>query len=1145
MMLKRGVVKGWLSVLTGGVAVSLLGGCVGFDDRSSSEQAAGTNPSADLDQCGNGPLTAPVPCTGAAWVNGNLNGNQAHYVENESVPYRMKFGNLSTSTSHAVTIEWDTTETGHHAEDYITTFNRTEITANPCSGIAGCNLATGSTFAIPVDSRVAVGADDAPGTADDIAQIAGALTMYGGTITSVSSYTLTGTYDGSSKTSIVIHFNASVANPVLAWGGHISLRTDWKPEPTASSIPGSPFHMRLIDLDGKGGNQDRSLASGAVFENPKLIVIKHVINDDGGTAVASNFTINVTGSSPSPSSFAGAESPGTEVSLTPGSYSVTEAAAAGYEASYSADCTGSLAYDETKTCTITNNDVNKCADVVCAPPEGECLQAGVCDQATGQCVYAPKAEGTSCSDDGNPCTVDACGATGQCEHGAGNTGVVCRASAGECDVAETCDGANPSCPADGFQQGNICRDSAGACDLPEVCSGTSASCPADSVSSGNICRPSAGACDVAEVCDGSSVACPADGFAAGNTCRPSAGACDVAEVCTGASASCPADGFSAGNTCRPSAGACDVAEVCSGSSASCPADGFSSGNTCRASAGVCDVAEVCSGSSASCPADGFSSGNTCRASAGVCDVAEVCSGSSASCPADGFSSGNTCRASAGDCDVAEVCSGSGASCPADGFASGNTCRESAGPCDVPETCSGSSASCPADGFAQGTTCRESAGDCDVAETCSGSSASCPADGFAQGTICRASAGDCDVAESCSGSSASCPADGFAQGGTVCRASAGACDVPESCTGANAACPADGFATVGTECRPSTGSCDPAEACTGTAAACPTDVAGTCSLCGSKFYDANANATKDSTESGIASWKITITDANGVAVTKTTDEHGAYNFDSLADGDYSVCEEYSTIGEWMQTAPFEVCYSVHVPLAHSGDCNYDFGNLCLGAGGGHTPGYWSNQNGRASFMGSDHGATSLALLVSLNLRNQDGSNFDPTSHAQFAAWLLDSTATNMAYKLSTHLAAMSLNVQVGFVSGSALVYAPGSTSANAQGFVTISALLTEANTELGLHPLTVDASPERTYQEALKNALDQANNNQNFVQSAACKFSFDPTASAAARLPDDMMNDPTTAVTVEEDNGGCSTGHGSSMWPAFALLALVVRRRRRR
>ena len=86
-----------------------------------------------------------------------------------------------------------------------------------------------------------------------------------------------------------------------------------------------------------------------------LIVIKHVINDNGGIKVAGDFAISVTGNSPSPASFYGAESPGTTVTLNAGSYGVTETELTGYAASYD-NCSGTIAAGETKTCTITNDD---------------------------------------------------------------------------------------------------------------------------------------------------------------------------------------------------------------------------------------------------------------------------------------------------------------------------------------------------------------------------------------------------------------------------------------------------------------------------------------------------------------------------------------------------------------------------------------------------------------------------------------------------------------------------------------------------------------------------------------------------------------------------------------------------------------------
>ena len=96
-----------------------------------------------------------------------------------------------------------------------------------------------------------------------------------------------------------------------------------------------------------------TLASSGTDPLPgKLIVIKHVINDNGGTATAASFTMNVAGCS-----FAGSELPGTTLTLNPGSYSVTETGPGGYVSTLSAGCSGPLAAGDVKTCTITNDDI--------------------------------------------------------------------------------------------------------------------------------------------------------------------------------------------------------------------------------------------------------------------------------------------------------------------------------------------------------------------------------------------------------------------------------------------------------------------------------------------------------------------------------------------------------------------------------------------------------------------------------------------------------------------------------------------------------------------------------------------------------------------------------------------------------------------
>ncbi len=251
-----------------------------------------SNPAADLDQCANGGVgSLPVICAGTAWQNGNLGQSQAHYLEGEAVPYRLRFSNLSVGAVYTVTIEWDTTENSgaKHALDCLTTFDMSETDADPCSGVAGCNLSDKNTFAIPPDTHFTAGHDGINGTSDDIPYMPSDFTLFNGVITNVSDYTMTGTYAGSSQTRITITFTAQATNPVLAWGGHISTRMNWGTNNSAIAIAGSPYHMRLIDLNGAGGNQDRSLSSAATIFPGKITIVKDARPN---TSQAFGFTAN-------------------------------------------------------------------------------------------------------------------------------------------------------------------------------------------------------------------------------------------------------------------------------------------------------------------------------------------------------------------------------------------------------------------------------------------------------------------------------------------------------------------------------------------------------------------------------------------------------------------------------------------------------------------------------------------------------------------------------------------------------------------------------------------------------------------------------------------------------------------------------------
>lgn len=235
---------------------------------------------ASLEQCRNGSPASATGCTtvGGAegWVTGNAGKANSDWAETQYVAYRMLFTGLPTDgTERTVIIGYDVLKSGIHAIDYLGTYNITAAAANPCAGVSGCTFAANSDgdsqFLIPVDPDVA-----AFGAPFAVMPATGKFTMWGGTITSVA-YDLPG-HVGEER-QITVKFTSTVSNPVLAWGGHIAWRGEWGNGNSAGGITGSPYHMRLISLDGSGGNQDRSLDADAVAATGVVEIIKEVVVD--------------------------------------------------------------------------------------------------------------------------------------------------------------------------------------------------------------------------------------------------------------------------------------------------------------------------------------------------------------------------------------------------------------------------------------------------------------------------------------------------------------------------------------------------------------------------------------------------------------------------------------------------------------------------------------------------------------------------------------------------------------------------------------------------------------------------------------------------------------------------------------------------
>jgi hypothetical protein len=255
----------------------------------------------------------------------------------------------------------------------------------------------------------------------------------------------------------------------------------------------------------------------------------------------------------------------------------------------------------------------------------------------------------------------------------------------------------------------------------------------------------------------------------------------------------------------------------------------------------------------------------------------------------------------------------------------------------------------------------------------------------------------------------------------------------------------------------------------------------------KFYDANANGIQDAGEVRLAGWPMTVESASRTfSSSKPTDTFGYATFHSLATAsDYTAREAMPLQSNWVQSSPRDgagnpVNPQTGIHVTAGGTTQLAFGNYCTKPSGGRTPGYWSNKNGLDKLMDGGSLAPEFTLLSALHLRTAGGADFDPVTYPQFRTWLLGSTATNMAYKLSSHLAAMRLNVEAGYVNGTR-VYAPFGG--------TINQLMTLADNSLASDPLTPTGHPERAYQEQLKNYLDALNNGAAVVSPTPCTRTF--------------------------------------------------------
>jgi hypothetical protein len=270
----------------------------------------------------------------------------------------------------------------------------------------------------------------------------------------------------------------------------------------------------------------------------------------------------------------------------------------------------------------------------------------------------------------------------------------------------------------------------------------------------------------------------------------------------------------------------------------------------------------------------------------------------------------------------------------------------------------------------------------------------------------------------------------------------------------------------------------------------------------KYYDANANGTYEpGTDSPLANWPFTLAPALGPSdATQVTGGSGSVLWVDLPEDFYTVTEGEPDQANWYNSMPSGGAHldddTVLTPVSASGEVvggsttTLAFGNFCLAASGGLTLGYWSNKNGQKAMEDGGSAAPELALLSSYHLRNANGTDFNPTTYAQYRTWLLAGTATNMAYMLSVQLSAMLMNIESGGVNGNALYLPYGGT---------INQLVAAAEAALAADGYTPSGDANRATQEQLKTWIDALNNGASVVPTSPCAYSFSDPAPLTAPI----------------------------------------------
>jgi uncharacterized repeat protein (TIGR01451 family) len=229
----------------------------------------------DYAQCANGAPGVNSTTCPEGWINGILQASNSHYFEDQVTPQRLMVlvPKGSPTTNRTIALRYQTRKGTTHAYDSLTSWDLTQTNAPRCDALPNCPGGAATFKDIPADPTPVPPATNLTAKTSDH-QLAGHMTMFGGTLTAVSvpvHDNAAGTGDDYAKITVTYSVpSTTTARYVqLLFGGHLAASQGdrgWGTGLGSSNISGGPYHIKWDSADGASvGNRDNQIMGAAIL----------------------------------------------------------------------------------------------------------------------------------------------------------------------------------------------------------------------------------------------------------------------------------------------------------------------------------------------------------------------------------------------------------------------------------------------------------------------------------------------------------------------------------------------------------------------------------------------------------------------------------------------------------------------------------------------------------------------------------------------------------------------------------------------------------------------------------------------------------------------------------------------------------------